>query len=88
MARSRAEHSRRARGRNGAANGELPPRILRKMEQGTPLSQAELRLLITLEAEDLGLSFDEAVARARRRELPETDLGADLRFLVKLLAPA
>lgn len=88
MARSRAEHPRPARGRNGGANGKLPPRILRKMERGTPLSQAELRLLIELEAGELGLSFEEAVARARRRELPQTNIGTDIRFLVTLLAPA
>lgn len=55
------------------------------IEQGE-LTEEQLRELITLDAEILGLSTDEAIRRARARRLPKTYVGADLELLVGLLS--
>jgi len=62
----------------------LPATLQDAIERGD-LTEAQLRELIRLEAEALGLSFDDAVARARQGRLPKTALGMDLELLVDLL---
>lgn len=62
----------------------VPASLLAALEQGE-LNLEQLRHLIRIEAEDLGLSFDEAVRRARERSLPKNAIGADLQLLVMLL---
>jgi hypothetical protein len=52
--------------------------------EGT-ISEAELRDIITREAELLKLDFDEAVARAKKGKLPRNAIGDDLSLLVQLL---
>jgi len=42
--------------------------------------------LITLEAQALGLNYDEAVKLAKERHLPKNHIGADIELLVELLA--
>lgn len=64
-----------------AVSGDL----LAAMTDGV-LTQAQLRQLITIEASDLGLGFDEAVRRARDGSLPKNVIGLDLELLVELLA--
>jgi hypothetical protein len=54
------------------------------IEQGE-LTELQLRELIRLEAEAIGLSYAEAVERARARKLPRNYIGADLELLVSLL---
>jgi hypothetical protein len=49
------------------------------------LSPEQLRALIAFEAEEIGLTLEEAVQRARERTLPNNLIGTDLRFLVMLL---
>ncbi len=61
------------------------PRKLQKAIKRGKLTPAQLRKLITLEARELGLSYDQAVRRARQRRLPRNVLGADLELLVQLL---
>jgi hypothetical protein len=63
---------------------QIPDDIVRAMECGE-LSRDQLRELIRIEAESIGLSFDEAVERARQRTLPNSLIGSDLRFLVLML---
>jgi hypothetical protein len=63
----------------------VPDEIIQALEDGE-LTQAQLRELIAIEAEELGLTYDEAVKRARQHTLPHTPTGDDLRFLVLLLA--
>ncbi len=58
---------------------------LQKAIERGELTEGQLRELITVEAQALGLSFEEAVRRARERRLPRTVLGSDLEFLVQLL---
>ncbi len=62
----------------------VPASLLAALEHGE-LSLEQLRQLIRIEAEDLGLSFDEAVRRARERSLPRNETGSDLQLLVMLL---
>ncbi len=71
--------------RDSATRREMPPALREAIEQGE-LSQQQLRELIEFEAEDLGLSFDEAVRRAREGTLPKTEVGMDLELLVQILA--
>ena len=63
----------------------LPSELQRAIEQGE-LTEEQLRELITLEAKALGLSYEEAIKRAKQRTLPRTHVGADLELLVELLA--
>jgi len=49
------------------------------------LSESELRALIAEEAKLLGLTFEDAVKRARNRTLPRTYIGDDLALLIELL---
>jgi hypothetical protein len=63
---------------------ETPKELVAAIEQGE-LTDEQLRQLITLEARELGLTFDEAVRRAKERSLPGCHLGADLSLLVELL---
>lgn len=62
----------------------LPAALQEAIERGE-LTEAQLRELIALEANALGLTFDEAVRKARERDLPRNVLGSDLEFLVQLL---
>ena len=72
--------------RESATRREMSVALLEAIEHGE-LTQAQLRELIAIEADDLGLTFDEAVRHARQRTLPKNDIGADLELLVPLLDP-
>ena len=65
----------------------LPDDLARAMETGD-LTTAQLRRLIELEAQAIGLKFEEAVSRARQRSLPNSPIGADLSLLIGMLSPA
>ncbi|MFN8636535.1 MAG: hypothetical protein U0893_22025 [Chloroflexota bacterium] len=62
----------------------VPAHLLLALEDGE-LSQTQLRQLIGIEAEALGLAFDDAVTLARARQLPRTAVSTDLELLVELL---
>ncbi len=63
----------------------MPAELLLAMEEGE-LTPDQVRQLIEIEAQAIGLSFDDAVRLARARQLPRTALGADLELLIELLA--
>ncbi len=66
--------------------GNLPANLVKAIEQGQPITEEELRELITVEAKEIGLSFDEAVRAAEEGTLPSGSLVAsDVAFLVDLL---
>ena len=65
----------------------LPKDLVRAIEQGE-LTETQLKELIRLEAEALGLSLDQAIARAKDGSLPKSYIGADLELLVDLLHAA
>ncbi|MBI2455100.1 MAG: hypothetical protein A3G35_16250 [candidate division NC10 bacterium RIFCSPLOWO2_12_FULL_66_18] len=62
----------------------LPEALQEAIEKGE-LTEAQLRELIALEAQALGLTYEEAVRRARDRCLPKNHIAADLELLVQLL---
>lgn len=62
----------------------MPADLVRALEDGA-LTDDQLVQLITIEAAELGLSFDEAVQRARDGSLPKNLIGLDLEMLVSLL---
>ncbi len=62
----------------------MPAELVRALEDGE-LTDNQLVQLITIEAAELGLSFDEAVQRARDGSLPKNLVGLDLELLVSLL---
>lgn len=62
----------------------LPETLQEAIERGE-LTEAQLRELIRLEAEELGLTFEEAVRQAKAHRLSHTPTGADLELLVQLL---
>jgi hypothetical protein len=66
------------------AKHEMPASLARAIEGGE-LTEAQLRELIAFEAEEIGLSFDEAVRRGRERTLPKNAIGMDIEGLVLLL---
>ncbi len=66
---------------------ELPKDLLAAMARGA-LTEPQLRQLIELEAQALGLSLEDALARARAGTLPKNVLGTDVQQLVELLAAA
>jgi hypothetical protein len=66
---------------------ELPEDLQRAIEAGT-LTNEQIRQLIELEARVIGLSFDEALAKAQDRSLPSNPVGSDLQMLFGLLKAA
>lgn len=62
----------------------LPEHLQAALDAGY-ISQAHLREFIAFGAEELDLTFDEAVQRARADTLPRNAKGTDLRVLVSLL---
>lgn len=71
------------------AMGNLPANLVKAVEQGQPITEEQLRELITVEAKEIGLSFDEAVMAAQKGALPSGSLFAsDIAFLVDLLPHA
>lgn len=63
---------------------EIPADIVAGIEQGE-LTEEQVRRLIAVEAAQIGLSFGEAVRRARDGSLPKTVIGSDVELLVMLL---
>lgn len=63
---------------------QLPQDLIDSIESGH-ITQEQLRQLIEIEASWLGLTFDEAVERARQNTLPKDYLGSDIQFLVMSL---
>ncbi len=65
----------------------VPETLQQAIERGE-LTETQLRELIALEAEALGLTFEEAVERARHGRLPKNYIGTDLELLIDLLPAA
>lgn len=62
----------------------MPPDLLEAIENGE-ISLEQLRELIRIEAQDLGLGLEEAIRRARARTLPRGVIADDLELLVGML---
>ena len=71
--------------RHSTTRREVSAEIQAAIERGL-VTQAQLRELIEIEAEQIGLNFDETVRRAHQGTLPKNEIGIDLEFLVRMLA--
>ena len=65
----------------------LPRDLLDAIEAGN-VTIDQIRELFRLEAETLGMTFDQALAAARAGSLPNNEVGADLELLADLLPAA
>lgn len=63
---------------------QLPQDLVDAVESGE-ITREQLMRLIEFEAEELGLTFDEAVERARNDTLPKNYLGSGIQFYVMML---
>ena len=66
---------------------ELPDDLREAIERGI-LTRTQLSQLITLEAQAIGLTAEEAVAHARAGTLPRHYIADDLALLVEMQAAA
>jgi hypothetical protein len=62
----------------------MPADLLAAIEDGE-INQAQVRQLIAIEAEAIGLSFDEAIAGVHADTLPQNPIGLDIRLLSMML---
>lgn len=67
---------------------EFPAEILRAMESGDPLTRDQFLRLIAIEAQSVGLTFEQAIDAARKRTLPPGPIGTDLGLLIGMLEAA
>jgi hypothetical protein len=61
------------------------PKALKSAIQARQLSERQLERLIAHEARELGLTYRQAVRRARSGKLPDSTIGTDLTMLVSIL---
>lgn len=64
---------------------KLPRSLAEALENGTA-TDTQLRQMIAIEAEALGMTYDEAIRRAADGSLPTGPLGTDIEFLAEVLA--
>ena len=64
---------------------QMPADLLAAIKGDGVLSDEQLRQLIEIEAESIGLTFDEAVVAAGTNLLPKTPIGFDIQALVRML---
>lgn len=66
----------------------IPPRDLVEAMAAGEITVEQLIELIRCEADELGLTFEEAEARAEAGTLPKGPLGTDITYLLKILRAA
>lgn len=64
---------------------EMPPDLLAAIEGDGVLTTEQFRQLFEIEAESIGLTFDEAIAAARAGTLPKNPIGFDLEFIASII---
>jgi len=62
-------------------------KVLDAMQSGE-ITPEQLRELITCEADEIGLTLEDAVEAARTGKLPRNPIGIDLEYLIDLLQAA
>ena len=65
-----------------------PPRSIIEAFISGDITMSQLEEVIRREADELGLTFDEAVRRADEGTLPDGPLGTDIGYLVHMLRAA
>lgn len=64
---------------------QMPPELLAAIEGDGVLTEEQFRQLFEIEAESIGLTFDEAIAAARAGTLPRNPIGDDLKFIASII---
>jgi hypothetical protein len=65
-----------------------PPTALIEALKGGWITKEQLRELIRCEADELGMTYEQAEDLAQRRQLPKGPLGTDIEYLFDMLAAA
>ena len=63
----------------------MPDDLLHAIETNS-MTDEQIRQLIEIEAHELGLTYDQAVQKAKEGTLPTGPLGSDIEFLAGLFA--
>jgi len=64
---------------------QMPADLLVAIESDGELTREQFRQLFEIEAESIGLTFDEAIAAARAGTLPRDPIGDDLLFIASII---
>jgi hypothetical protein len=64
---------------------QMPPDLLAAIEGDGVLTEDQFRQLFEIEAESIGLTFDEAIEAARTGTLPRNAVGFELRFIASII---
>lgn len=64
---------------------QMPADLLAAIEGDGVLTREQFRQLFEIEAESIGLTFDEAIAAARSGTLPRNPIGFDLDFIASII---
>ena len=64
---------------------QMPPDLLAAIEGDGVLTHEQFRQFFEIEAESIGLTFDEAIAAARAGALPRNPIGDDLMFIASII---
>lgn len=63
----------------------MPADLLAAIEGDGVLTTEQFRQLFEIEAESIGLTFDEAIAAARAGTLSRNPIGDDLKFIASII---
>lgn len=63
----------------------VPPDLVATIEGDGVLTHEQFRQLFEIEAESIGLTFDEAIAAAPAGTLPKNPIGFDLEFIASII---
>lgn len=64
---------------------QMPADLLAAIEGDGVLTEEQFRQLFEIEAESIGLTFDEAIEAARAGTLPKNPIGFDLEFIASII---
>jgi len=64
---------------------QMPADLLAAIEGDGVLTREQFRQLFEIEAESIGLTFEEAIAAARAGALPRNPIGDDLMFIAPII---
>jgi hypothetical protein len=64
---------------------QMPPDLLAAIEGEGVLTHEQFRQLFEIEADSIGLTFDEAIDAARTGTLPKNPIGFDLEFIASII---
>jgi len=63
---------------------DLPDHLVEALVKGAELTDDQIREIVTIEATELGLTYDVAVRQARQGTLPRNAYGSDIEMFVEI----